>query len=82
MADFWVFIDGGLLQYWFSPQDDVTPEMLERHALERDALSAECDADAASLERDMLAAMHDEYDDSLKQLHRDVIAKVCCLTIY
>jgi len=56
--------------------------MLERHALERDALSAECDADAASLERDMLAAMHDEYDDSLKQLHRDVIAKVCCLTIY
>ena len=53
-----------------------TDEMKERHQVERDALEAEIDAEAAAMEKDMNEALETEHLESLKDIHKEVIQEV------
>ncbi|CAK8677709.1 unnamed protein product [Clavelina lepadiformis] len=51
----------------------ATLEMEEKHTAEIEALEAELDAEAAALEKDLSEALHSEYEEAVKELHKNII---------
>ena len=50
--------------------------MEERHKVEKEALEAEMDVEAAAMEREMNESIETEHEESLKQLHKEIISDV------